>query len=180
MRRSDLDIVKAEFSASINRIISIAMVHDVFACHNRDSVDLRELSQRILSSLLESSMSPEQSIEAHVEGQTLHLTSLQAVPLALVINELLTNSFKHGVRFLENGIIILAISEKRGTISLTVRDNGPDPEMPFDQVKQRRLGLQIVDSLVGDQLGGEFRMERIEGMTIVTVSFPKDSSEGQL
>jgi len=52
--------------------------------------------------------------------------------------------------------------------------------MPFDQVKQRRLGLQIVDSLVGDQLGGEFRMERIEGMTIVTVSFPKDSSEGQL
>jgi len=180
MRRSDLEIVKAEFSASINRIISIAMVHDVFACHNRDSVDLRELSQRILSSLLESSMSPEQSIEAHVEGQTLHLTSLQAVPLALVINELLTNSFKHGVRFLENGIIILAISEKRGTISLTVRDNGPDPEMPFDQVKQRRLGLQIVDSLVGDQLGGEFRMERIEGMTIVTVSFPKDSSEGQL
>ena len=31
MRRSDLDVIKAEFSASINRIISIAMVHDVFA-----------------------------------------------------------------------------------------------------------------------------------------------------
>ncbi len=180
MRRSDLDVVKSEFSASINRIISIAMVHDVFACQNCDSVDLRELSQRILSSLLESSMSPEQSIEAHVEGQTLHLPSIQAVPLALVINELLTNSFKHGIRFLEKGLIILAISEKRGTIYLTIKDNGPDPDVPFDKVKQRRLGLQIVDSLVGDQLGGEFRMERVERATIVTVSFPKHSSEGQL
>ncbi|HBW37524.1 sensor histidine kinase [Desulfosporosinus sp. BICA1-9] len=180
MRRSDLEVVKAEFSASINRIISIAMVHDVFACQNCDSVDLRELCQRILSSLLESSMSPEQCIEAHVEGQTLHLPSIQAVPLALVINELLTNSFKHGVRFLEKGLIILSITEKRGTITLTVRDNGPDPDRPFDQVKQKRLGLQIVDSLVRDQLGGESKMERIEGMTIVTVSFPKHSSEGQL
>lgn len=180
MRRSDLDVVKAEFSASINRIISIAMVHDVFACQNCDSVDLRELSQRILSSLLESSISPEQSIEAHVEGQTLHLPSIQAVPLALVINELLTNCFKHGVRHLEKGVIILSITEKKGTILLTIRDNGPESAEPFDQVKQRRLGLQIVDSLVGDQLGGEFRMERTEGMTIVTVSFPKNSSEGQL
>lgn len=180
MRRSDLDVVKGEFSASINRIMSIAMVHDVFACQNCDSVDLRELSQRILSSLLESSMSPEQKIEAHVEGQTLHLPSIQAVPLALVINELLTNSFKHGVQFLEKGVIILSISEKRGTIYLTIRDNGPEPDLPFDPVKLRRLGLQIVDSLVGDQLGGAFRMERIEGMTIVTVSLPTHISEGQL
>lgn len=180
MRRSELDVIKAEFSASINRIISIAMVHDVFACQNCDSVDLRELSQRILCSLLESSMSPEQSIEAQVEGQTLLLPSIKAVPLALVINELLTNSFKHGVRYLENGVIILKITEKKGTIYITVRDNGPEPDLPFDPVKDRRLGLQIVDSLVGDQLGGEFRMERIAGMTIVTVSIPTPSSEGLL
>ena len=155
------------------------MVHDVFACQNCDSVDLRELSQRILSSLLESSMSSEQSIETHVEGYTLHLPSIQAVPLALVINELLTNSFKHGVHCLEKGIINLSITEKKGTIYLKVSDNGPEPYRPFDPVKQRRLGLQIVDSLVRDQLGGEFRMERLEGMTIVMVSFPKQISGEQ-
>lgn len=179
MRRSDLDIVKAEFTASINRIISIAMVHDVFACQNSDSVDLRELCQRILSGLLESSALPEQSIETHVEGQQLLLPSSQAVPLALVINELLTNSFKHGVRFLEKGVITLVILETKGKIQLSVRDNGPEPLVPFDQVQQRRLGLQIVDSLIGDQLGGEFQMERLEGMTCVTVSFPKHNSEEQ-
>lgn len=179
MRRSDLDVVKTEFLASINRIMSIAMVHDVFACQNGDSVDLRELSQRILSSLIESSISPEQSVEALVDGQTLHLSSLQAVPLALVINELLTNSFKHGVRYLEKGVICLSITEKRGTICIVLKDNGPEPSVPFDQVNQRRLGLQIVDSLVGDQLGGEFKIERIEGMTVATVCFPKQSVEGQ-
>ncbi|SDI56075.1 sensor histidine kinase [Desulfosporosinus hippei] len=180
MRRSDLDTVKAEFAASINRIISIAMVHDVFACQNCDSVDLKDLSQRILKALLESSTSTEQSIEAHVIGQNLHLQSIKAVPLALVINEILTNSFKHGVRHLDKAVITLEIIEKNGQILLTVRDNGPEPEVPFDKVKQRRLGLQIVDSLVEDQLGGEFGMERINGMTVVTVSFPIHNSEGRL
>lgn len=177
MRRSDLDIVKAEFTASINRIISIAMVHDVFACQNSDSVDLKELCQRILHGLLESSALPEQNIETFVQGLQLILPNSQAVPLALVINELLTNSFKHGVRSLDKGIISLIILETKETIQLSVRDNGPEPLVPFDQVKQRHLGLQIVDSLIGEQLGGEFKMERIEGMTCVTVSFPKHNLE---
>ncbi|HWQ43797.1 MAG TPA: PAS domain-containing sensor histidine kinase [Desulfosporosinus sp.] len=177
MRRSNLDVVKAEFSASINRIISIAMVHDVFACQNSDSVDLKDLCQRILNGLLESSALPEQTIKTYIEGQQVILPSSQAVPLALVINELLANSFKHGVRFLEKGVITLAILETKEKIQLSVSDNGPDPLVPFDQVQQRHLGLQIVDSLIGEQLGGEFQMERIEGMTCVTVSFPKHNSE---
>jgi len=180
MRRSNLDIVKEEFTASINRIISIAMVYDVFACQNLDSVDLRELCQRILNGLLESSVLTEQRLETHIEGQHLILPSSQAVPLALVINELLTNSLKHGVRHLDQGVITLTILETEGEIQLSVRDNGPEPLVTFDQVKQRRLGLQIVDSLIREQLGGVFQMERIEGVTRVTVSFPKHNLEEQL
>jgi two-component sensor histidine kinase len=177
MRRSDLDVVKAEFSASINRIISIAMVHDVFTYQACDSIDLRELSQRILNGLLESSVLPEQSVETRVEGQSLLLPSSQAVPMALVINELLTNSFKHGIRFLKKGLITIEIIEAKGQIQLSVSDNGLEPLVPFDIVPKRRLGLQIVESLVGEQLGGEFRMERVAGMTCVTVRFPKHNSE---
>jgi Signal transduction histidine kinase len=177
MRRSDLDVIKTEFLASINRIISIAMVHDVFACQTCDTIDLKELSQRILKGLLESCALPEQTIETRIEGSTVLLSSSQAVPLALVINELLTNSFKHGIRFLDNGLIILKLTEIEGQIQLSVWDNGPEPLVPFDNMRQRRLGLQIVDSLVRDQLGGNFEMNRIEEMTCVTVCFPKDNSE---
>lgn len=178
MRRSDLDVIKTEFIASINRIISIAMVHDVFACQTCDTIELRELSQRILNGLLESFALPEQNIETQIEGQPVLLSSSQAVPLALVINELLTNSFKHGIKFLDKGLIILKLAEIEGKIQLSVWDNGPEPSVPFDNLKQRRLGLQIVDSLVSDQLGGRFEMKRIEGMTCVAVCFPKDNSEG--
>ena len=177
MRRSDLDEVKSEFLASINRIISISMVHDVFACQTCDTVDLRELSQRILKGLVESSALPEQNIETRVEGQSVLLSSSQAVPLALVINEVLTNSFKHAFKFLGSGLIILKLAETDGQIQLSVWDNGPEPLEPFDIVKQRRLGLQIVDSLVGDQLDGNFEMKRIDGMTCVRVNFPKHYSE---
>ena len=180
MRRSGLDVVKAEFSASINRIISIAMVHDVFTYQTCDSIDLRELSQRILNGLIESSVLPEQSIENRVEGQPLLLPSSQAVPLALVINELLTNSIKHGIHLLDRGLITVEISEAMGQIQISIRDNGLEPLEPFDTVKRRRLGLQIVDSLVSEQLGGNFHMERVDGMTCVTVSFPKYNAEEQL
>jgi two-component sensor histidine kinase len=179
MRRSESDVVKAEFAASVNRIISIAMVHEVFAYQNSDSVNLLVLCQRILRGLLETSASPDQIIETHVEGQSLFVSCSQAVPLALVINELLTNSFKHGVRFVEKGLIILTLTETNGLVQLSVRDNGPEPFEPFDLVKQRRLGLQIVDSLIGEQLGGKFKMERRKKMTCAVIDFPKYNSGEQ-
>lgn len=177
MRRSNLEVIKSEFSASINRIISIAMVHDVFACQTCDTIDLKELSQRILMSLLESIALPEQNIQTQIEGEQILLSSAQAVPLALVLNELLTNCFKHGIKMVDRGLIILKLVEIGQQIQLSVWDNGSEPFEPLNNLKQRRLGLQIVDSLVSDQLGGEFALKRIEGMTCATVYFPKEDLE---
>ncbi|MDQ7092428.1 sensor histidine kinase [Desulfosporosinus sp. PR] len=171
MRRSDLEIVKAEFSASINRISSIAAVHDVFAYQDTDSIDLKELCQRILKGLLDAATLPEQNVATRIEGPAILLPSSQAVPLALVINELLTNSLKHGVQFSPQGLLALTISQADDWVYLSVQDNGPEPRVSLKQ-SRRRLGLQIVESLVQGQLGGKYSMERVEGMTRVTVCFP--------
>lgn len=172
MRRSELDVVKTEFSASIHRITSIATVHDVFAIQDADTIDLKELCQRILKGLLDSATLPEQKLETRIEGLPMLLPSSQAVPLALVINELLTNSLKHGIQLLEKGLLVLTISHTKDWVYLSVEDNGPEPIVSFNQRQRRRLGLQIVEALVEEQLGGEYHMKRVEGMTRVTVCFP--------
>lgn len=174
MRRSESELVRTEFAASINRIISIATVHEVFALQSWDAIDLIELSSRILKSLLESSALPEHQINTILEGHHVQLPSKQAVPLALVINELLTNSLKHGLAQVEEGEIVIKIVEGQEDIKIYISDNGPGiKEMKRLEDSNRHLGLQIVDSLIVDQLGGVFRLERDQEKTRAIVCFPK-------
>lgn len=178
--RSASEVVKTEFADSINRIMSIAMVHDVFACQSWDSINLIELCQRILDSVISHAARPGHKITTRVEGRHIQLTSKLAVPLALVINELVTNAMKHGVGARGEGEIAISLKEDNGFTNLLVTNNSPEPAGPlyFDMSK-KCLGLQIVDSLVCEQLKGYFRLERVEGLTRAMVCFPRDSLEGE-
>lgn len=177
MRRSNDEYVKKEFAACINRIMAIALVHDVSACSQWESIDLTELSERILNSVMEHALMPDHNIEARVDGEKILLPGQQSVSLAIVINELLSNALKHGVGPQGKGKIVIKIEEQDNLISLSVIDNGPKSPDMFNQVSNRHLGLQIVDSLVREQLGGWFRLERIREMTQATVYLPKRDGE---
>lgn len=173
-RRSNSELVQTEFAASINRIITIATVHEVFALQSWDKIDLIELSQRLMEGLVESYLPAEQDVETIVEGSQLFLSSKKAVPLALVINELLTNSLKYGVSQVESGKLKMSISEVNHSLYITVEDNGPGFETKNVSEKSKHLGLQIVESLIRDQLGGIFTIERLDEMTRATVVIPND------
>ncbi len=177
MRRSDSDVVKAEFSASINRILSIAFVHEVFARQTWETIDLLELSHHILDCLVDNSGIPQDKIEFSVKGQAVQLPSRQAVPLALVINELATNSIKHGIAPYGSGWIDINLKDCNGLITLTVSDSGNDIYEKFPEALKSGLGLQITESLVREQLDGFFRLERKSGMTRAMVCFTRHSRE---
>ncbi|ATW25329.1 sensor histidine kinase [Candidatus Formimonas warabiya] len=179
MRRSTSDVVKAEFSASINRILSIAFVYEVFARQTWETIDLLELSHHILDCLIDSSGISRDHIETSVKGQSVQLPSRQAVPLALVINELATNSIKHGIASLGRGRIDINLKDSNGLITLTVSDSGNDLYETFPEAPKSGLGLQIVESLVREQLDGFFRLERKGGMTRAMVCFTRHSREGE-
>lgn len=177
--RSTSQVVKAEFADSINRIMSIAMVHDVFAHQKWESIDLLELSQSIVDSVMSHSSLPGHSIVTQVEGQSVQLSSRIAIPLALVINELVSNAIKHGIGPSGNGKINISVKEEKGFSIISVVDNGPKPEgSSIFQSSARSLGLQIVDSLVREQLAGDFRLERLGEVTRAMVYFP-NYTEGE-
>jgi len=177
MRRSHSETVKSEFAASINRIMAIALVHEVFALETWEAINFNEFCQRILNSLLESSgLSPRQ-VKSVVEGPTIKLTSRQAIPLALVINELVTNSIKHGVQQGGSQEIRISFREGSGMITVLVSDGGGIGQDPFHGLPPKGLGMQIVESLVHEELEGFFRFERIKGTTRALVSFPRNSRE---
>lgn len=177
MRRSQSEAVKTEFAASINRIMSIALVHEVFALETWDAINFNLFCKKILNVLMESAEISPVEVTTSVAGPLIKLTSRQAIPLALVINELVTNSIKHGIN--QNGSREIAISfkETNGMINVLVSDSGGEEQSKFLHLPKKGLGMQIVESLVHEELEGFFRFERIAGVTRAMVCFPRNSRE---
>ena len=89
----------------------------------------------------------------------------KAVPLALIVTELLNNSIEHGFAGRETGDLRMAL-ERAGdeAIVLTVQDNGHGLPAGFDPRQGKSLGLRIVQSLA-QQIGARLEMFSDEGTT---------------
>jgi PAS domain S-box-containing protein len=87
-----------------------------------------------------------------------------AVPLALILNELVTNAAKYGADAQGRGTIRVALAEADGRSTLAVEDDGPG----FDlcDVRRKSSGLGLVTGLAR-QIGGNFRVERAGGARCV-------------
>lgn len=176
MRRSDSELVKTEFKESINRLVSIALVHELYATQTWDTIDLTELARRILDNTIENESLPGQDISANVEGGSVELSSSQAIPLSLVINELITNGLKHGITPLGRGEILIRIAKDGANVRLSVVNSGPPP-VHAERKPKNSLGLQIVEALAVRQLGGTFLLERQGDYTQATVCIPRGKGQ---
>jgi PAS domain S-box-containing protein len=87
------------------------------------------------------------------EAEAIELGNDAAMPLALILNELLTNAVKHGLQGRDRGTIRVTFKSRGDTCVLDVEDGGPG--FDFEQTKARSSGLGLVQGLVR-QLGGTF------------------------
>jgi len=117
-----------------------------------------------------------------MEGPNIRLPASQATASALVVNELLMNAMEHGLRDRQNGEIRIALEDLGDEVRITLLDNGLGLPSDFDPDESRSLGLQIVHTLVTDDLKGNLLFEQVnvddaganEG-TRAIVTFPKRS-----
>jgi two-component sensor histidine kinase len=100
------------------------------------------------------------------------LSNDASMPLALILNELLTNAAKHGLKE-GKGKIGVALHQVGDELHLTVSDDGPGFKHDARQ-ERRSSGLGLVTGLAR-QIGGSFRIE-CESGTRCTVTFPKQSA----
>ncbi|MDZ7682841.1 MAG: sensor histidine kinase [Fodinibius sp.] len=97
----------------------------------------------------------------------------QAVPCGLLLNELITNCYKHAFEGRDEGVISISIqSVEENIISLRVEDNGVGLPPDFDVDNQSSLGMTLVTTLVR-QLGGEFSVSSDNGSSF-GISFEID------
>jgi len=95
----------------------------------------------------------------------------QAIPCALVVNEILSNAYKHAFKGRETGTIEISAGQKNDRISITIRDNGIGLPADLDIGRTTSLGLKLVRTLVSHQLKGSLTLKSHEG-TEMNIEFP--------
>ncbi len=104
----------------------------------------------------------DQPVSARVSPSSILVTPDQASALALVINELATNTIKHGQKEKEAATISVRIDENDGQVLFEFQDNGPGYPEPILNEEHYDVGLHLVTNLVQRELRGEvtFRNDR--------------------
>jgi two-component sensor histidine kinase len=174
-RRCSDEEARTALKDSVGRILSIAVVHEYLSRTERQAINIRDIGQRIIQEIEQGVLGPDKQIRlALVANNNLYLPARQATACALVINELLQNAVEHGFRNRSRGKIEAWLQDHGDEIELVVADDGQGLPADFDVEQTGSLGLQIVRTLVQDDLRGEFAMGEAEaGGARVAIRFPK-------
>jgi len=159
---------RSALADSRDRVMAIALLHEQLHS-GEDLTELRmgDYLDQLTRRLFRSYARPGQTIRIDAGDVVLPMT--EAMPLALVLHELVTNALTHGLGT-SPGEIAVRLAAGSDRYELAVFDPGP----PFDEDLARRgsrLGLQLVESLVG-QLGGSWAIQRVEEAKQVVVRWP--------
>jgi len=139
---------------SQNRVMSIALVHEkLYKSKSLAEIDYSEYIRKVAQNLLDSYNVQSDKVELTVEADEIILPISKAIPVSLIINELLSNSLKYAFPDDRKGKVGIILKKEGDRYLLTVRDNGVGLPTGFEWEKTETLGLQLVTSLVG-QLAG--------------------------
>jgi two-component sensor histidine kinase len=148
-------------------------VHEFLSHEESSTINIHEVSNRILDEVRNGVLDPARPISLSLEGtRSFTLPAQQATSCALIINELVQNAVEHAFVGAAGGSIVVRLIEQGDSLCIEIQDNGRGLSPGFDSTRAGGLGLQIVRSLVHEDLKGEFELINGRGVTAV-VSFPK-------
>lgn len=168
-RRVDDEYLKKAFNESISRILSISVTHELLAQEGIDEVDIKLILKMISKNTLNYISTSEQNIEVKVSGDNFLVDSDKATSIALVVNELIQNSIEHGFENRKQGYIEIIINKGEIHSTISVKDDGKG--FNAKDIKQNRLGLNIVEQIVKDKLEGDFIIESTKEGTKIVFDF---------
>jgi signal transduction protein with GAF and PtsI domain len=146
---------------SVNRILSIAAVHEVLSQRGFRLVDVREVLSRVSRAVAQNMRRPDLELDVTVQGDELALPSQTATSLALAVNELLQNALEHAFVGRSEGHVVVSVRRAPHELVLEVQDDG----VGLSSDSSRQLGLEIVETLVCEDLRGEWSLVGDEGTT---------------
>jgi two-component sensor histidine kinase len=162
---------------SIARIQSMAAVHDLMVRGDVESTSIYELARQVAEAAISTLLKPGFDLKLAIdpeEAEHIRIGSHEATLLALLLNELVSNAILHGFANVDSGELQIrawldhegeqgpegtpAARRARPIVNIEVADNGAGLPEGFDSRRDAHLGLNIVRTMVNNDLRGEFHL----------------------
>ena len=170
--------IKIPFQQSINRVHSIAKVHELmYDSNDMASVEIHEYLDRILPAV-QQTLQGDKSIDLRMDVPIFKLDMNQCIPLGLMFNELLTNSFKYAFTDVEEGVISISMHTFGQELRFVYEDNGQGFSKDNSFENSTNLGLTLV-KLQLQQLECSYDVET-EGKFRLEFSFNANEVESDI
>ncbi len=176
MRRTNSKIAEKILNQSINRILSIALIHEALSKQNFEVVNIKQTSYNILQTILSNMVDPSQNITGEISGIEVFLPATVASNVSLCITELIQNAVEHAFSTRSEGNIRVTVGREQDEVFITVEDNGIG--ISTDKIRNGgQLGTQILDSIIRSKLKGNFSLESYRYGTKACMRFPSSYHE---
>lgn len=171
-RRAHSDAERAAFAESVSRVQSIAAIHDLLSREDIGVTSVEEVVKLVANSATSALSTVSVRVTVQAPKTPALIPSREATVLALVLNELMTNSIIHGFDGRDRGRIHVEIERDGELVRLAVCDDGSGLPDGFEPERDGGLGVQIVQTLVRNDLRGDYALGMRDGRTVASLSFP--------
>lgn len=165
-RQSEGEEARERIGRVMDRVMAIGLAHDQLSFKKgASSVDMRHYLKALCANI--DPRRPDLTIDTQFESISIPLD--RAVPIGLILNELVTNSVKYAFDDDKGGVINVSfcVNERIGEAELCVSDNGRGMGPP----RSGSLGLRLVESF-SRQLGGRLATPDVAKGTKTALTFP--------
>ena len=151
------------------KVHTMALIHaQLYQSDRFDRIDMGRHIQELFNFLAAIYETKSRFVTYLAKPSDVSLELTQAIPCALVLNEVISNAFKHAFKEGEKGTIEASIQRTADdTIVIRIKDDGKGIPEEIDIDKTNGLGFKLARNLVQSQLGGRIRVEGNGGTEIV-------------
>jgi two-component sensor histidine kinase len=147
-----------------NMVFSMAMVHTkIYNSKNVDNLNFKDYISDLINELVRS-LGGNENVDIEVDAVDVNLNVSQAIPCAIIINELITNAFKHARVQGKKLIISVSLKENIQFLTLSLKDNGPGRSN--QKANTNSLGLELIKSL-SEQMDADYEFLNNDGFQFV-------------
>lgn len=170
-RKSSDQAVRKLVREGQERIQSMALIHqNLYESEQLSGIDIKSYLQELSENIQRSQAMGIDKVELELDVAEEKLDIDTAIPVGLILNELLTNCYKYAFNEQERGRICIRFSKTQDACFLEVRDDGIGYLPSENPSKERTLGLSLVNGLVR-QLRGTIEWLVVERGTAIAIKF---------
>lgn len=171
--------MKQVLSEMRNRVQAMSLVHEkLYLSKSLSSIDIADYTRFLATQLFAFYGVDHRRVALQTDFEKNQLDIETAIPLGLILNELISNALMHAFPDNRTGTITISSHLEGDLITLVIADDGTGMSPDFDWMRTSSLGFRLVNSLM-DQLGGTIEKKEGTGTTF-NIIFPRKTTTGSV